>query len=226
MNGKLRVHSIFESISGEAGFFPQGTWCSFIRLQGCPLRCRWCDTHNAQSIKGGKSYSIEDLLFQKFLGNILITGGEPLAQRDDLQTLVATLVREGHNIQIETNGMIFPFGLDRQSSRVGWVVDYKLASSGMSEHMLNPLLLAYILDASQNNSLKFVVADEDDLKQAINISRVLIKNHKCVNKFIISPVGAKGAFIPKIVNQIKVEFPELLEQVIFSVQIHKLIDLP
>ena len=42
LNTVLQVNSIFESISGEAGFFQQGTWCTFIRLQGCNLRCSWC----------------------------------------------------------------------------------------------------------------------------------------------------------------------------------------
>ena len=30
----LQVNDVFESISGKAGGFPQGTWVTFIRLQG------------------------------------------------------------------------------------------------------------------------------------------------------------------------------------------------
>lgn len=38
----MKINSIFESISGEGGFIPQGTWCTFIRTQGCSLRCAYC----------------------------------------------------------------------------------------------------------------------------------------------------------------------------------------
>ncbi|TMS64716.1 4Fe-4S cluster-binding domain-containing protein, partial [Pseudoalteromonas sp. S1941] len=37
-----KVNEIFETIQGEASF--TGTPSIFLRLQGCPVGCAWCDT--------------------------------------------------------------------------------------------------------------------------------------------------------------------------------------
>ena len=38
----LKVNEIFHSIQGESTY--AGLACVFVRLTGCNLRCRWCDT--------------------------------------------------------------------------------------------------------------------------------------------------------------------------------------
>ena len=38
----LKINEIFDTIQGEAYF--TGTPATFIRLQGCPVGCAWCDT--------------------------------------------------------------------------------------------------------------------------------------------------------------------------------------
>ena len=80
---RLKVHSIFESISGEAGGFPQGSWCTFLRLSGCNLRCRWCDTPDAQEVEAQTlDMSVKEICDSVGIyKNILITGGEPLLQK-------------------------------------------------------------------------------------------------------------------------------------------------
>ena len=37
-----KVNEIFETIQGEASF--TGVPSIFLRLQGCPVGCAWCDT--------------------------------------------------------------------------------------------------------------------------------------------------------------------------------------
>jgi 7-carboxy-7-deazaguanine synthase len=231
----MRIHSIFESISGEAGSFPQGTWCTFIRLQGCNLRCRWCDTPSAQDKEKGYFLAIEDILRKIQCEHVLITGGEPLVQKEELCNLLEMLVERGYRVQVETNGSIEPPIIE--FSEVGWVLDYKLCSSGMTSAMLPLNRFATMLVSSPSNYLKFVVSDKEDLTQLIRICkrlRRLLGHEKFFfvdpvrngNPFLISPVGAKGDFIPSMVKQIEKEFPELLDMVTFSVQMHKLLDLP
>ena len=45
----MKIAEIFPSLQGEGK--NQGKPCLFIRLAGCNLRCRWCDT--PASLTGG-----------------------------------------------------------------------------------------------------------------------------------------------------------------------------
>jgi 7-carboxy-7-deazaguanine synthase len=76
----LRITEIFRSIQGESTH--AGRPCSFIRLTGCPMRCRWCDS--VYTFTGGERMTIDEILAQvRAFGVPLveITGGEPLAQK-------------------------------------------------------------------------------------------------------------------------------------------------
>ena len=57
---RLRVTEIFYSLQGESR--PAGIPTAFIRLTGCPLRCRYCDTEYA--FHGGRQMSIGDILVE------------------------------------------------------------------------------------------------------------------------------------------------------------------
>ncbi|NIQ00133.1 MAG: 7-carboxy-7-deazaguanine synthase, partial [Nitrospinaceae bacterium] len=41
----LHINEIYKSIQGESSL--AGRLCVFVRLTGCHLRCRWCDTEHA-----------------------------------------------------------------------------------------------------------------------------------------------------------------------------------
>ena len=47
---KLPVNEVFETVQGEATF--TGTPSVFIRLQGCPVGCSWCDTKHTWEMTG------------------------------------------------------------------------------------------------------------------------------------------------------------------------------
>ena len=73
------VSEIFRSIQGESSF--AGLPCVFVRLAGCNLRCRYCDTRHA--LEDGETMSLEDILqrVDSYGVNLVeITGGEPLVQ--------------------------------------------------------------------------------------------------------------------------------------------------
>lgn len=94
----------------------------FIRLQGCNLRCVWRNAHGAvsrcdtahTSFGGGTVHKVSaDYIASVVKANmgsmrhVVITGGEPLLQSDELIPLLDSLRREGYHITIETNGTIY-----------------------------------------------------------------------------------------------------------------------
>src|SRR4030042_1450944 len=98
------INEIFYSLQGEG--FLAGTPSVFVRLAGCPLRCRWCDTKYAWSEEAGRRQSIEDIIrqVQDWPGNfVVITGGEPMIT-PELPELAGRLKAAGKHITIETAG--------------------------------------------------------------------------------------------------------------------------
>src|ERR1700680_5027771 len=79
----LRVTEIFHSIQGESSH--AGRPCVFVRLTGCNLRCRWCDSE--YTFAGGEKMSLDAIMDQVrgYGCNLVeVTGGEPLAQTESL----------------------------------------------------------------------------------------------------------------------------------------------
>ena len=103
----MRINEIFYSLQGEG--FLAGVPSVFIRLAGCPLRCKWCDTKYAWDNTAGENYSIEKILqtVQQWPSKfIVITGGEPMIN-SDLPKLVQKLKALGKHITIETAGIAY-----------------------------------------------------------------------------------------------------------------------
>jgi 7-carboxy-7-deazaguanine synthase len=105
------INEIFYSIQGEG--LLAGMPSVFIRLAGCPLRCRWCDTKYAQDPSAGVEMSIEqiiDKVQQQQCRYVVLTGGEPVVN-PQLPALVKALKKLRKHITIETAGIKFIRGL-------------------------------------------------------------------------------------------------------------------
>lgn len=234
----LKVHSIFESISGEGGGLPQGAWCKFIRLQGCNLRCKWCDTEYSQE-QGegkGKTMSPQSILEKcKNHNRVLITGGEPLLQAKELVRVLQPLLERGCRVQIETNGSIEvppPAFSSLPSIRgpIYWVMDYKCPSSGMSDKMFP---IKDLVKQTKNTRMKgdliwikWVVADNEDLEFALDRIGEMVYEHGNVTPHLISPLDGKGGMLQEIIKTTKQRRLSALNQITFSVQMHKIFNLP
>jgi 7-carboxy-7-deazaguanine synthase len=149
----LKVNEIFYSIQGESTY--AGFPCIFIRLTGCNLRCRYCDTQYAYF--EGSDISLEEILttVKKFSCSLIeVTGGEPLIQ-DETSDLIAALIKNGYTVLLETNGSQDISMIDTRCVRI---VDIKCPSSGMEgkNYWKN---LDYI---TLNDQLKFVIANRRD----------------------------------------------------------------
>lgn len=225
MDNKLNVQSIFDSIDGEEnGFGGAGQLTTFIRLKGCSLRCKWCDTLYAQNAKPENWMDISEIIQQVYFPKVTITGGEPLLQKEGVEELCSRLVYgTSCKVSIETNGTIQPtYFLDK----VRYVIDFKLPSSGMLKHMNTEVFK----NLRAIDVIKFVIADEYDYKYAYN---VIVQNPSWKAKMVFSPcVGLNGCFEDKFgVNYWDLSWPrQLVEMMIrdrapaqFGLQIHKVI---
>lgn len=118
-----KINEVFETIQGEASY--TGTPSIFLRLQGCPVGCSWCDTKQTWDVDNVYKVSLDETVEKKAdsdhwaqasAANILalfqsrgytamhvvITGGEPCMY--DLNPVCNLLHENGFSTQIETSG--------------------------------------------------------------------------------------------------------------------------
>lgn len=171
---------IFRSLQGEGPSL--GTPSIFLRLATCNLACTWCDTkytwdwrnydYNKEAVELPVEIVEERVLGHK-LPHLIITGGEPLLQREGLAPLVQSLKSEGFAFEVETNGTILPGpGLEQYIDQ--WNVSPKLATSGNSaQHREISEALEYY--GEQGNAFfKFVITEPLDLEEV----RRLVEKYK------------------------------------------------
>ncbi|MGB7912995.1 MAG: radical SAM protein [Desulfobaccales bacterium] len=152
----------------------------FIRLSGCNLRCRYCDTTYAY--EGGRELEVADLLQAAAASPtrlVLVTGGEPLLQEETLHLLVA-LADSGWEVCLETNGSRPIAPVDIRAHRI---LDLKCPGSGMAGENYWPNLEVL----TPRDEVKFVVSDRRDFLWALEV----ISGHALCGRLplLISPVS-------------------------------------
>jgi 7-carboxy-7-deazaguanine synthase len=163
----MRINEIFYSLQGEG--FLAGIPGVFVRLAGCPLRCKWCDTKYGWDEMAGLYYNIDKIVQtvqqtqSKF---VVITGGEPMIN-PDLPQLVEKLKRSGKHVTIETAGIAFipdmPCDLMSISPKLSnsTPTDPELAAIH-EDSRLDTAVLGELID-NYEYQLKFVVDSQEDL---------------------------------------------------------------
>jgi len=156
----LRISEIFYSLQGETSRV--GLPTVFVRLTGCPLRCRYCDT--AYAFTGGQSMALQAIAeeVRRYPTRyVTVTGGEPLAQKN-CQALLRLLCDAGYQVSLETSGALDVSAVDQ---RVMKVLDIKTPASGeVAKNLWSNLDLL-----NPHDEIKFVVCDEEDYIWARNI---------------------------------------------------------
>lgn len=153
----LRVTEIFAAIQGETSY--AGLPFSFVRLTGCNLRCRYCDTTYAY--QGGEELPLEELAARVKIFRIprlCVTGGEPLLQ-PEAHALVEAFLDKGYTVLVETNGTVPLGSLDARAVKI---MDVKCPGSG-EEGKTFWGNFAYL---TPRDEVKFVVADRRDYEYA------------------------------------------------------------
>lgn len=172
----LTVNEIFYSIQGETR--NTGLPTTFIRLTGCPLRCRYCDTEYA-FYKGSK-FTLKSILQQisRFrTRHLTVTGGEPLAQKACID-LLELLCDEGYRVTLETSGAI---DISKVDDRVEKILDLKTPGSG--ESVKNRL--ANIKYLKSDDQIKFVICNETDYEWAKKMLYEMQLHERC--EILFSP---------------------------------------
>ncbi|MGH9682093.1 MAG: radical SAM protein [Candidatus Acidiferrales bacterium] len=183
------ITEIFKSIQGEGT--RAGLPCIFVRLTGCNLRCKWCDT--AYAFYGGTKLTIEEIMdeVRYFAGEgesriplVEITGGEPLLQ-PETPLLAEKLLAGGYIVMIETSGERFVGKLPRDVIKI---LDVKCPDSGEADTFDMSNLEA----VDGKDEIKFVISSRTDYEFA----REFTKQHNLserVHQVLFSPVFADPA---------------------------------
>lgn len=115
-DGRLWVQEVFRTIQGEGPL--AGRPAVFIRLAGCNLACKFCDTE----FESGKMRREELVAAEAFAlaagwrrPLFVLTGGEPF--RQDIRKLTELLLKAG-DVQVETAGTLWLEGFDRRAQIV------------------------------------------------------------------------------------------------------------
>jgi 7-carboxy-7-deazaguanine synthase len=207
----------FISVDGEGP--SSGELATFIRFQGCNLRCTWCDTtyswHKSSICEILSADEIYNYIKENNVINVTLTGGEPLIQKNIDELLKLLNDDENLKVHIETNGAvdIEPFKKIYNSKNICYIVDYKLPSSQMTNKMSNNNLKVI----GKSDVYKFVIGSIEDLEHAYDI---IIRNDltsKCVVYF--SPVSGK-IDLKEIVEFMK---NKRLNKARLQTQLHKII---
>ena len=173
----MTVTELFAGIQGESSL--QGLPCVFVRLTGCNLSCRYCDTPYAR--EGGESMTVADVMerIRGFrIGFVCITGGEPLLQ-PETPGLARGLLDHGFRVSVETNGSVdagpLPEGVVR-------VIDIKCPGSG-HPGCIHP---SNISGRRPGDEFKFVLCGREDFEYARDFSRA--RRLAEGNAVLLSPV--------------------------------------
>lgn len=214
------INEIFQTIQGE-GYYT-GTPSIFIRLQGCSVHCRWCDTKytwkcNDQDRvfykeiiikkKSDKKWSYinsKEIIFiiqmKKWTAkHIVITGGEPCSY--NLLEITKELEKKGYTCQIETSGTKLVI-----CSLNTWIT----LSPKKGQKTLDTAIL-------RSNEIKYPVLKEEDFFYLKNILKK-IKNKK--NKIIfLQPISQNKEALNICIKMCIIKNWRL------SIQIHKYIKI-
>jgi organic radical activating enzyme len=203
---KAQVVEVFSSFQGEGVMV--GTRQSFLRLAGCNLNCRYCDTDFSekdkalveieagsrkwQKVKNPLSAQALEKIAERLSMNkkkrwLVITGGEPLLQAEFLSSFLPGLKSKGWQVFLETNGTL-PEKLGLVLDLIDHVaMDFKLESASGESKLKESLTFLNQIQKVEYE-VKAVVTMETSLEE---FQEVVVKVSR-VNRtapFIIQPVN-------------------------------------
>lgn len=190
----------FYTLQGEGHYF--GTAAYFIRIGGCDIGCRWCDTKYSWNPNIDKLIEIEQLLKNVQSADaqtIVVTGGEPTNY--NLEPLCNLMTQNNIRLHIETSGAY------KLTGQWDWICLSPKKNSPPAESILK---LA--------NELKVIIYEESDYQWAEKYSELVSED--CL-LYLQPEWSRRNENTPKIVEYIKKNPKWRL-----SLQAHKYINIP
>jgi len=209
----MRVFEIFRSIQGETT--RAGVPMDFVRLAGCDLACSYCDTPAARRADAGRNMTVADVLGalpSPPLPWLMITGGEPLLQVEELNRLIAALIESGRKVVVETSGAHPTEMLDDRAARI---LDVKTPGSGMADRVC----WSNLEHLRPDDEVTFVLVDRADYEWACEV----VERHGLLERLPVLFGAARGRLDPRLLAG------WLLEDglpVRLNFQLHKYLRLP
>ena len=218
MTNLLPVVEQFHSLQGEG--FHTGKSAYFIRLAGCDVGCKWCDTKHSWPMDKYPLYSLKSLLLKikqaqsKGASFLVITGGEPLHHNlDQFCSIIKNKTLNNHKesirIHIETSGV------SELSGSFDWIT--------LSPKRHYPPKEIFLKTADE---IKIIVDDPKDLEFALAIKNQIIK---LTNKKDYDIFGKKFFIQPnwnnKNANYLAIDFVKNNPSWTLSIQTHKYLKL-
>ncbi|MHB0946924.1 MAG: 7-carboxy-7-deazaguanine synthase QueE [Sedimentisphaerales bacterium] len=171
-NPEIKTTELFYSIQGEG--LLAGKPSVFVRLAGCPLRCKFCDTVYSLDANAGEKMSLAKITeeVKKYSCDyVVITGGEPMVNLH-IARLCEEIKKLERHITIETNGIKFIENLRCDLMSISPKLSNAYENPADSEKFLKIGQLQKLLD-NYNYQLKFVIDKREDLAEAHQILKKL-----------------------------------------------------
>jgi organic radical activating enzyme len=185
----MKISEVFSSIQGEG--IHAGKPSVFLRTALCNLKCVWCDTKYTWDWDNyDYSKEVHELPIEKVIEkikefepkHIVITGGEPLIQQNDIASLLSKL-GDDYFVEVETDCTIIPNSAMLEHVN-HWNVSPKTSNSGNSREA-REIPQCYDFFAKLENSVfKFVIENETDL---VEIDELITKYSMPKNKILLMP---------------------------------------
>ena len=200
----LPVVELFTSIQGEGKYI--GVPSHFVRVSGCNLRCVFkdsiCDTSYASFNPEKSRYKTNEDFYEAFeqqcvkyphVRHVVITGGEPLMYKEELETFLNKFKHYHLTVTIETNGSQNPLSKDlvdlysispKLSTSVGKSGIYQgitVTEEMIQRHDANRInieSLTSLITNSKDYQLKFVYSDNSCIDEIESIIKKLVDYSK------------------------------------------------
>ena len=174
-SNKLPVLEEFVSIQGEG--MNMGTPYVFIRVGGCPLRCRFCDSEytwvpTKESIKSVQA--VAQKAYEECVAHgirwISVTGGEPLLYPDQLKDMMLYWRKASDakaKVHIETSGRFYQQDVHHMSDL--WSMDIKTPCT----NEVNEADLENLKHMRACDQVKCLIEGKEDLEYARRVHNLL-----------------------------------------------------